>query len=95
MCSLTDIFTNIIERDELCISRQAIYMRDGRDMHSSNLPTTCFHDGVHNATQQQIIVDSRKVRRLLDITVYLSHEPETQVYRVNIQTILVVKIEVL
>ena len=50
-------------------------------------------NAVHNV--YPTIVDACKVRRILDITVYLQHYPETQVNRANIQNIPVVKIEVL
>ena len=40
-----------------------------------------FRDADYNATKKNI----------LDITVYLSHQPETQVNRTNIQSIQVVK----
>ena len=84
MCSLTDIFTNIVHigRDELRMSRQAIYVRQ-RSVHAQFEFTDdrFSRDADYNATQQYI----------LDITVYLSHLPETQVNRANIQNIQVVK----
>ena len=84
MCSLTDIFTNIVHigGDELRMSRQAIYVRQ-RSRHAQFEFTDdrFSRDADYNATQQYI----------LDITVYLSHQPETQVNRANIQNIQVVK----
>ena len=55
MCSLTDIFTNIvhIERDELRISRQAIYMRQRSGNAQLEFTDDRFsRDAVYNVTQQ-------------------------------------------
>ena len=84
MCSLTNIFTNIadIGRDELRMSGQAIYVRQQSGHAQFEFTDDRFsRDADYNATQQYI----------LDITVYLSHLPETQVNRANIQNIQVVK----
>ena len=64
------------------MSRQAIYV--GQRLGHALFEFTYdrfFRDADYNATQQYI----------LDITVYLSHLPETQVNRANIQSIQVVK----
>ena len=63
------------------MSRQAIYVwqRSGHAQFEFTDPFS--RDADYNATQQYI----------LDITVYLSHWPETQVNRANIQNIQVVK----
>ena len=55
MCSLTDIFTNIvhIERDELPMSRQTIYMRQQSGNAQFEFTDDWFsRDAVYNATQQ-------------------------------------------
>ena len=61
MCSLTDISTNTvhIERDELRMSRQAIYMRQRSGQAQLEFADDRFsHDAVYNATQQLIFVDA-------------------------------------
>ena len=66
MCSLTDIFTNIVHigRDELRMSRQAMYVRQRSGHAQFEITDDRFsRDADYNATQQYI----------LDITVYLSH----------------------
>ena len=84
MCSLTDIFTNIVHigRDELRMSRQAIYVRQRSGHAQFEFTDDRFsRNADYNATQQYI----------LDITVYLPHKSETQVNRAYIQNIQVVK----
>ena len=58
MCSLTDIFTNIVHigRDELRMSRQAIYVRQ-RSRHAQFEFTDdrFSRDADYNATQQYIL----------------------------------------
>ena len=66
MRSLTDIFTNIVHigRDELRMSRQAIYVGQRSGHAQFEFTDDRFsRDADYNATQQYI----------LDITVYLSH----------------------
>ena len=64
------------------MSRQAIYVRQRSGHAQFEFTDDRFsRDADYNATQQYI----------LDITVYLSHQPETQVNRANIQNIQVVK----
>ena len=66
MCSLTDIITNIVHigRDELRMSRQAIYVQQRSGHAQFEFTDDRFsRDADYNATQQNI----------LDITVYLSH----------------------
>ena len=75
MCSLTDIFTNIVHigRDELRMSRQAMYVRQRSGHAQFEFTDDRFsRDTDYNAT-------------------HLSHSPETQVNRANIQNIQVVK----
>ena len=65
-CRLTDIFTNIvhIEREELRMSRQGIYIPQRSGHAQFKFTDNQFSgDAVYNATQQYI----------LDKTVYLSH----------------------
>ena len=85
MCSLTDIFTNIVHigRDKLPMSRQAIYVRQQSGHAQFEFTDDRFsRDADYNATQQYI----------LDITVYLPHyKSEMQVNGANIQNIQVVK----
>ena len=58
MCSLTDIFTNIVHigRDELRMSRQAIYVRQwSRHAQFEFTDDRFSHDADYNATQQYIL----------------------------------------
>ena len=59
-------------------------------MRSSNLPTTGF---LSMLFKRLPTIDF--IRRIQDITDYLSHLPETQVNRASSQNISVVKMEVL
>ena len=66
MCSLTDIFTHIVHigRDELRLSRQAMYVWQRSGHAQFEFTDDRFsRDADYNATQQYI----------LEITVYLSH----------------------
>ena len=65
MCRLTDIYTNVVHigRDELRMSRQAIYVRQRSGHAQFEFTDDRFsRDADYNATQQYI----------LDITIYLS-----------------------
>ena len=58
MCSLTDIFTNIVHmgRDELRMSRQAIYVRQRSGHAQFEFTDDRFsRDADYNATQQYIL----------------------------------------